>query len=472
MKLLLRIIFLVFLWAGLMTVACGGKNATSGGDGDADRYGELLYRLVVESYCESSWECSENNLFSAQASRSVFGRVASVDDCKNLDFEKVPRIGREYPRLEYSIEEGRIIIDSSRYDECKDALKDYLCSEDASYFFDLLGFCDGLLQGTVAAGETCILDEECEGALGCNQAAELAQCYGRCELIEPQESDPVCGREVCENDEFRAFDDTCEPRRDVGDECQFHGRCQQGLMCSSVDSRCIDFVLGAAGDDCVFSDSFCEPGTRCLPTDPDISVELAGVCAPIGDIGDECIWRDDCLSGLECHHNFTAPEPEFGECGEPQLRALGEGCFQDRDCESELCNRQIEECIEPGAVGDECSINRHCESGQCDRQAQLCIALSLNGERCDYDGHCESDHCNEDISECAPPLANGESCVQGFHCESGHCSFDRRCAPLQINGEECITPFDCESGFCLAETNTCTPNPRDTGGVCEMPDEG
>ena len=430
-------VVLMALMAGGVLIACGengGGGGGGGGGGSAAADTELLQETFLEALCEAAWECTDSGALVANFTQELLGRVSSVEECKNMDLEELLG-GEEDPNQILALEEGRIVINRSQAGTCKAAIKDAMCST-GEFPDDLPEGCFGFFQGQRVQGETCVNDDECQGTLECNQRAEADQCYGRCGERQPS----MCGDSVCESDEFCGNDQVCTTRREVGGECDWYGHCQPGLACSRLTGECTEIVIRSSGQECIFGEEYCTPGTSCLVSDltPTSDGTISGTCTPIGESGATCLVDSNCRVELECN-DADPQQGEFGECGTPQLGADGDRCDFSDECESEVCDHAVGECVSPRADGESCERGVQCESGEC--EAEECAPLLENGESCFISRRCESGNCQD--GECADPRADGESCFTSSECASEYCDFDSQtcqadalCRLPEENGEE------------------------------------
>ncbi len=232
--------------------------------------------------------------------------------------------------------------------------------------------------------------------------------------------------------------------------------------------------------------------------------ELDGVgCVDRGYLGGTLACAPDCL-GLD-----------EAAC----LRADGEPCLQDDQCDGGLC---LDETFN-GFPGGLCT--RACSSGDCDpwvcaqhlwsvshcakpcaqssecRSGYSCFGANITGvEHCAP--HCEADAdcpttlvCNPWTNRCGDPVAgaeNGASCVNGDPCRSSFCAFeflDGYCAsPCALSTGICPGDDECSDVFggiaadmglclksCLVQSDcqrtgySCEVNPYGNGSVCISP---
>ena len=76
---------------------------------------------------------------------------------------------------------------------------------------------------------------------------------------------------------------------------------------------------------------------------------------------------------------------------------------------------------------------------------------------CEADEECESRLCNWELEVCiTAPLANGNRCGRDEECQSFLCNWEtERCANLGGAGAPCNRDDECASGFCDTDAETC-----------------
>jgi hypothetical protein len=134
-----------------------------------------------------------------------------------------------------------------------------------------------------------------------------------------------------------------------------------------VQGICVPFAVAEPGEECVFGEIYCAPGTRCdLGEVSEEAFSLEGTCESLGEEGDRCMMEYDCVLGLDCLRG----EGLMGTCG----------------------------VFVPLANGEACDYSDKCASGFCDWATGTCeeLVLLANGEACNWGGECESGYCGYD----------------------------------------------------------------------------
>jgi hypothetical protein len=282
-----------------------------------------------------------------------------------------------------AVEDGRASYDADAMATCFDGYGDLDCGdlgvEPAS--------CADAAVGTVARGESCSVDIECEGADDfCHFDGE---CPGTC-------SAPLDAGDVCEDDDecdepLTCSDDTgrCVEPGGAGDECDggVAPPCAENLFCLGDDEEeatpgtCMVFdevFVGEPGDTCDFDKGpLCQPGSACTISvvDQDAVME----CSELADAGEDCHLGlpNACMPGYFCAGQALADvlAGETGTC-EPLLEP-GDDC----------------DAFNPFGCG---VFGASCVDGSC-------VGRRDNGVQCDTDLECWSNKCLD--GGCAPSSA-------------------------------------------------------------------
>lgn len=84
----------------------------------------------------------------------------------------------------------------------------------------------------------------------------------------------------------------------------------------------------------------CPPSLRCSKVSADAE---SGVCDyPPRTFGEACSRADECEETLTCSSHFT-PGERYGTC--VHLRADGQPCYVNRDCQSGVCEGATPEAV-------------------------------------------------------------------------------------------------------------------------------
>ncbi|HEY4240652.1 MAG TPA: hypothetical protein VGM88_12610 [Kofleriaceae bacterium] len=283
------------------------------------------------------------------------GLWGTVDDCA---------AARNYvvdAGVRAAITAGAVDYDGEQAQRCVDELADQSCDTTRDDSVHARATCAAIFVGTLDAGASCLLDQQCESQF-CDRAdCEEACCTGTCVAIP-----------------------TATPAED-GDSCEGGRSCAAGLYCSRASQTCV--ALGGDGAPCDLGGieqilEECAPGTECLIAqygdetgtcgalpDPNAPCTPNGLCGQVGDHcvnqycvaylveGETCAMDNDCAPSLRCidgacaagvadggtcegAHNFCADPHEFCDGSQtcvPQL-AVGGACTANMQCATDDCS--------------------------------------------------------------------------------------------------------------------------------------
>jgi hypothetical protein len=252
-----------------------------------------------------------------------------------------------------------------------------------------------------------------------------------------------------------------------GEACSGSNLCCEGTVC--LNGTCCSFD----GDSCNGVPSNCCSGI--------CDVGGSGLCvqACIQE-GHHCGNPGDfCCEGLICNET---------SCVSPDTcLALGEECFQDRDCcDPNICSENL--CSSPDCGGDgvgcedsgDCCGILECVSGACQ---QTC---GFSGDDCSGDGDCcETFACHQHgfcTRQCPNPGADcdndSDCCSADDFCSNGTCQPRSTCRAFMescVDSSECCSDavfLECIFGLCqvpecLPEFAFCTENDQCCSNVCQ-----
>lgn len=173
------------------------------------------------------------------------------------------------------------------------------------------------------------------------------------------------------------------------------------------------------------------------------------VAAPDSTLGHEalnaCIDADAQLQGCDVWWNTNVPE-----CNLPAgLRAVGQSCLWDDECQSKNCSYDSEF-----------------------EQCGSCVATAGEGEACPGAVTCTYDlvcAVSGDAPTCQRPLALGAQCGEGLPPCAGSAYCDGVCRANPHAGEPCRNGACTDWTSCNALTNTCEPAPvQPAGAACDF----
>lgn len=349
-------------------VGCGDDGGSSGPTLDA------LPPLLAEELCDAYLRClGPATPKGLSQDACVATNTASIDD-------------GSFQYVQGAVDAGRVRYNGASARACLDALSTSACTAIGSG--DLPAVCDSAIIGTIAIGDPCAIDEECEGDAFCMMGTT---CPGTCTALR-------AAAETCKDD------DECAD----GLSCSATGRCTTKATAGTVCG-------GANGPECAL-------GLICAGEDKDMGV--SGECTAIsevfvGDVGDTCSLTDGtfCKEGVSCAATITGS---------------GATTMVVWACEAELAANA--DC--KLAIPDQCPADQFCDvnpegtvptfAGTCTnlpRAGQECSAwqkVCADGTVCDKDGICQPINriggaCNDE-SQCASATCNGTTCVAPELC--------------------------------------------------------
>lgn len=229
---------------------------------------------------------------------------------------------------------------------------------------------------------------------------------------------------------------------------------------------------GGGGDDDDDSspggiDQYCERWAR-------VACDAAERCDCLDDFGAD---RSTCVSFVEVECDDEIREPV--ESGARAFQAAAAGRCVDgvesilADCSLADADRYPEECDEIvvglRAEGEQCESDDDCESGlEC--PDVVCVRMPLEGDPCLPDETCASDHFCDADGTCRAYRRAGEDCPEGWECDSDFYCDPRSgtCEPYLGAGEGCDhASWACDDDlYCTSGTRTCAPYPGE-GESCE-----
>jgi len=358
--------------------ATGGSSAASGGSsGSAGSSGTGIPladapKAYATAYCAVLDRCEG----------FLYDLLTAYEDCAALTEERLKQSG--FDALSAAVDDGRVEYHGDRMQDCLDAMVARSCD-----MLTTRGIpeCEAALTGTAKKGESCELNEECEGSLIC-------------------ETNGTCPG-------------TCVERYSAGKPCSVDDECADGLVCSSVTQHCAEPAHD--GEPCEGGvEVQCEPGFFCSGANADkmqpgacVSVDavtLAGkgeACDPTGGVL--------CESDLSCvvtgiknkvlTWECQTPAKSGGDCGV----GLPEACIDGEYCPLTtvdiVAGTYTATCVPLPGAGEACA----------KRPLAGLMPACAPYMRCGGD-------------KCVPFRDLGESCASDDVCYSGHCA-DKACEP-------------------------------------------
>lgn len=280
----------------------------------------------------------------------------------------------QLPRYQAAIDAGTILYHGDRAQACLDEIEAAGCGA-----LDRVAVpsCEATLEGTIASGGACSINEECAGDAYCQTSAMT--CGGTCQAQAG--AGAVCdGDDACQPG-LKCFDGACRTPAGAGAPCEGSDGvgCAGGLVCigamdappggEPVAGECMaitDAQTEALGATCdIQGGPFCQPGLTCA---------LTGVAGTTPVF--ECVGASS--SGGTCNLGFPDPCPTGEYCDampfmmggsfEGTCQALpggGEACMDGRCAPGHTCDG-TSTCRAIQHVGGACGSSSECYSGVCE----------------------------------------------------------------------------------------------------------
>jgi len=273
--------------------------------------------------------------------------------------------------LAYSIDRGRVTLNSTNLPTCLAAFSNLACPLSSSNTSPLAVPCDAVVVGTIASGGDCVFDGECKPGLECDKGSCTASCCPG----------------VCV---------TAKPISQVGGSCTSNSTCVDTAYCKYSTSGTGDGIcqtraaLGAACSDY----SGCVANARC------IGATGSQTCVTLAQDGEHC--SSNSSSGVPCANNASYCDSATGTC-QPRLKdnatctasgagaiaSIDVGCLSFSQCKNGICQRLPlagDACSNPdAALLDECFLVGKCVGGYCQPNPPkpLCTVASAKAATAD-----------------------------------------------------------------------------------------
>jgi len=337
-----------------------GTLAACGGDGGAVPLADLPPKLA-DSLCKAYQNCYGD----------IFNLFLGGTDCSAVTLQRIDN--GSFPLLQGKIAQGTVRYDETKAQACLDSLSARSCAQMLERDSPE---CLAALDGTVAIGSACDLDEECKGEALCKSSN--ATCPGQCAALLV-----------------------------AGQGCAKDSDCQSGLQCSKETQLCVE--PAGADQTCEYGAPPCGPGLLCLGKDD--SKKTPGTCRTTAQAfsGVENGSCDPtagqlCQTGLACVADSLTLVPlaiswkcvkagsyaanDVCKPGFPEACASGNYCKTGTGLQaiSGTCTSIPVAGQACGSGLSQCQPNAACVSGTCQNLAQ-------NGVSCTGDAMCYSEKC-------------------------------------------------------------------------------
>jgi Ca2+-binding EF-hand superfamily protein len=281
---------------------------------------------------------------------------------------------------------------------------------------------------TCKVGEVCRVDNDCATGVCskqklCRKLTAKETCSNK--VRDGVETDLDCGGQSCQS---------------VGKLCKSGQQCKANLDCTSTLCH---------QNKCVSCKNQLVDG---LETDVDCGGIACGKCADAA----RCVVSKDCKSGLcsmdsatsgrcaSCSNAKQDGKETGQDCGglECPRCSVGQGCSQDRDCQTSKCDSTTKKC-RPVTASDTCKDSK--KSGN-ETDIDCGGACSAFGKLCGDGKQCKSG------ADCASNLCVGAVCVS---CSNKRQDGDETAVDCGgschgcKDGDACKTKTDCSSSQCI-----------------------
>ena len=237
--------------------------------------------------------------------------------------------------------------------------------------------------------------------------------------------------------------------------------CTLGIASKALTDACKDEVVfvgqQAAGGVCYLGVD-CAAGTTCWQPG---GASQPGICRAKAADGAACRTSDECPDTDSC----SPVDARDSWCSQSAKQASGQFCSIDEQCADGLfCDTNAQACAALQGSGLECFQNRQCLSNRCNKDLRTCDPQAKASEPCASSAHCESGlYCDasQASNSCAVPLSTGEAgvtCSSVLPCKAGLACIGTICrSPLQ-DGAACSSSPECvAASYCDPATDTCKP---------------
>ena len=353
----MRLIRIVPLTLALgLAAACGDSESGSDDDNGVSIPLEDIPAQYASAICSAYTNCLGD----------LFAIFRPGEDCvKNTTIQ----LEEELAGLPALVEAGRIKYHGTKLRACLDEVSGSDCSALNQRAPET---CEAALEGTIAEGGDCELDEECEGAQYCRVDGG---CPGTCTRLE--QAGGVCSdNSDCVSGLMCGETGRCVAPAKADEACkQGEPDCGAGYLCLGEDAaantpgtcRQVESTFsGKTGDDCSLETNLCATGYACEITKLD---PIGGTCAGMVGSGDTCraAFPDECPADEYCLLGGNPLDPLEGNCtpkpkaGEPCGKGLGpasDQCAPYARCDAGVCR-------ELAHLGEGCTVKATCYSGRC-----------------------------------------------------------------------------------------------------------
>ena len=308
---------------------------------------------------------------------AVFSLFLGGANCVDLTTKRLEN--GTFALMQQKITAGTIRYDGNKAQACFDALSSLTC--DGLLQRDQPA-CLAALDGVVALGGDCDINEECAGSAICQSST--GTCPGKCVAL-----------------------------LSAGLACSADGDCASGLQCSSETSLCVSPAV--VGDACEYGSPPCSPGLLCLGKDE--TAKTPGVCRSAADAfsaaaGAAC----DPAAGILCGSGVSCVADQYDLIGQKLVwTCVTIGTYLAGGA------------CKPG-FPNACAAGTYCQTTALTPLSGTCTAIPDAKQPCGtgLDAQCQPDAvCVANV--CQNYAANGVSCTGNAMCYSGYCGTSGGC---------------------------------------------
>jgi hypothetical protein len=293
------------------------------------------------------------------------------------------------PDLAKAIAAGKSSFDPQQAQSCIDGLRAAGCERTP---MEVQQACERAVLGKVADKSACSWTWECTNgrcepsapgacpATCAGASGEGAPCQPGCDLRQGLRCiENICSKLHAIDQKCGSDDDCvaglycsalgkCSQRASEQASCQTDAECAPGLFCDRGSEGGLCHKRSARGASCTTGSPdaialACADGLLCKGFSFAKSGTMAGTCAPIGQIGAQCVASAQvtgCAEGLDCNAATCADKPQSGACSPAGdckdgiaycdgtqcrlLKASGVACAASPECASRFCDPSSGQC--------------------------------------------------------------------------------------------------------------------------------
>lgn len=338
-KIIVPLLFLTLLVPMACDSGSGGKTIKTNED-----FIKYLADKYPAAYCDYLQRCPDTDMpagLTSSQCRVLFGQFFMMemsmsmgwvlDNGATYDVKKVDECLAALKNLECGKDPDSVAA-------CRQAISGTLangqpCSDDAqctSGYCDTEQACPGVCAATLAANSDCNYTRQCNPGLVCDYVDN--KCKTNATSLNPgDECEWYCGYGMeCVYD-YETWDATCQEWLQANESCEPHDgpECAPGLGCDEGSGQCKPVTIVNEGGTCDDQVKVCD-FTKQLYC-------VQGSCVRIPGAGEDCLMGEACWHGTYCGTDTKCHA----------LKAVGESCTANAECQSRKCSTGNECVYEP-----------------------------------------------------------------------------------------------------------------------------